>query len=133
MFLLNNKSSDVLNLAGATLDASIAWAGGDHDQAVEHWRRALELERAIQYDEPPAWHYPLAQSLGAALLRSGKAAEAEEVFRAAVAKKPRDGRLLFGLWQSLVAQKRDGEAKLVERQFNAAWKDAPVPLKIEDL
>jgi tetratricopeptide (TPR) repeat protein len=133
MFLLNNKSSDVLNLAGATLDASIAWARGDHDGAVEHWRRALELERAIQYDEPPAWHYPIAQSLGAALLRSGKGAEAEEVFRAAVAKKPRDGRLLFGLWQSLVAQKRDGEAKLVEHQFNAAWKDAPVPLKIEDL
>ena len=133
MFLLNNKSSDVLNLAGATLDASIAWARGDHDQAVEHWRRALELENAIQYDEPPAWHYPIAQSLGAALLRSGKAAEAEEVFRAAVAKKPRDGRLLFGLWQSLVAQKRDGEAKLVERQFNAAWKDATVQLKIEDL
>ena len=133
MFLLNNKSSDILNLAGATLDATVAWARGDREQSVEGWRRAIELERAVQYDEPPAWHYPIAQSLGSALLRSGKAEEAEKVFRAAVAKKPRDGRLLFGLWQSLVAQKRDSEARLVEHQFNTAWKEATVPLRIEDL
>jgi hypothetical protein len=37
------------------------------------------------------------------------------------------------LWQTLLAQKRDSEATLVEQQFNAAWKDATVKLKIEDL
>ena len=73
------------------------------------------------------------QSLAAALLRSGRAKEAESVFRAAIEKQPRDGRLLFGLWQSLMAQKRDSEATLVEQQFVAAWKDATVKLNIEDL
>ena len=73
------------------------------------------------------------QSLAAALLRNGQAKEAESVFRAAIEKRPRDGRLLFGLWQSLMAQKRDNEAALVEQQFNAAWKDATVKLRIEDL
>ena len=73
------------------------------------------------------------QSLAAALLRSGRAKEAESVFRAAIDKQPRDGRLLFGLWQSLMAQKRDSEATLVEQQFVAAWKDATVKLNIEDL
>jgi Flp pilus assembly protein TadD len=73
------------------------------------------------------------QSLAAALLRNGNAEEAEAVFRAALEKHPRDGRLLFGLWQSLKAQKRDNEAALVEQQFNSAWKDATVKLRLEEL
>ena len=132
-FIINNKSSDILALAAATLDAQLAWARGEKEQSIEAWRRAVKLESKIQYDEPPAWFYPVRQSLAATLLRSGRSREAESVFRAAIAKQPRDGRLLFGLWQSLTAQKRDSEAALVEQQFNAAWKDATVQLRIEDL
>ena len=73
------------------------------------------------------------ESLGAALLRDGQAKEAESVFRAAMEKHPRDGRLLFGLWKSLMAQKRDDEAMFVEQQFKAAWKDSITKLRIEDL
>jgi tetratricopeptide (TPR) repeat protein len=133
MYMINNKGSDLLALAAATLDAQLAWARGDKAESIEQWRRAVEAEAAIQYDEPPAWFYPVRQSLAAALLRNGQAKEAEAIFREAIAKQPRDGRLLFGLWQSLVAQKRDGEAALVERQFDAAWKGATVKLAIEDL
>ena len=132
-FIINNKSSDILALAAATLDAQLAWARGEKEQSIEAWRKAVKLESKIQYDEPPAWFYPVRQSLAATLLRSGRSKEAESVFRAAIGKQPRDGRLLFGLWQSLTAQKRDSEAALVEQQFNAAWKDATVKLRIEDL
>jgi tetratricopeptide (TPR) repeat protein len=132
-FLLNNKSSDILALAAATLDAQLAWARGDKEKSIQEWRRAVKLETKIQYDEPPAWFYPVRQSLAAALLRTGRAKEAETVFRRAIQQRPRDGRLLFGLWQSLTAQKRDSEAALVEQQFNVAWKDATVKLKVEDL
>ena len=132
-FLINNKSSDILALAAATLDAQLAWARGEKEQSIEAWRKAVKLESKIRYDEPPAWFYPVRQSLAATLLRSGRSKEAESVFRAAIGKQPRDGRLLFGLWQSLTAQKRDSEAALVEQQFNAAWKDATVKLRIEDL
>ena len=132
-FLINNKSSTVLALAGATLNAQLATARNLAPKAIQEWRRAVELEAKIQYDEPPAWFYPVRQSLAAALLRSGKPKEAEAVFREAIAKQPRDGRLLFGVWQSLIAQKRESEAELVEQQFNAAWKDATIKLTVEDL
>jgi tetratricopeptide (TPR) repeat protein len=132
-FLVNNKSSDLLALAAATLNAQLTTARGEAPEAIQQWRRAIELEAKIQYDEPPAWFYPVRQSLAAALLRSGKPKEAEAVFREAIAKQPRDGRLLFGLWQSLAAQKRESEAALVEQQFNAAWKDATIKLAVEDL
>jgi tetratricopeptide (TPR) repeat protein len=132
-FLINNKSSDILALAAATLEAQLAWERGEKDQSIEAWRRAVKLEAKIQYDEPPAWFYPVRQSLAAALLRSGRPREAETVLRAAMGKQPRDGRLLFGLWQSLLAQDRHSEATLVEQQFVAAWRDATVKLSIEDL
>lgn len=132
-FLINNSSSDLVALAAATLDAQLAWARGERDKSIAEWRRAIERESAIQYDEPPAWFYPVRQSLAGALLRAGHAGEAETVFREALEKYPRDGRLLFGLWQSLRAQGRDDEAAFVEQQFRAAWRDATVPLRIEDL
>jgi tetratricopeptide (TPR) repeat protein len=132
-FMINNKSADILALAAATLDAQLAWARGEKEPSIREWRRAVKLEANIQYDEPPAWFYPVRQSLAAALLRSGRTKEAEAVFRFAIGKQPRDGRLLFGLWQSLTAQKRGSEAALVEQQFNAAWKDATVKLSVEDL
>jgi len=133
LYLINNKGSDVLALAAATLDAELAWKRGNREESIRLWRRAVEAENAIQYDEPPAWFYPVRQSLGAALLGNGQAKEAEAVFRETIAKHSRDGRLLYGLWQSLKAQKRDGEAALVEQQFEAAWKSATARLRIEDL
>ena len=133
LYLINNKGSDVLALAAATLDAELAWKRGNREESIRLWRRAVEAENAIQYDEPPAWFYPVRQSLAAALLENGQAKEAEAVFRETIAKHSRDGRLLYGLWQSLKAQKRDGEAALVEQQFEAAWKSATARLRIEDL
>jgi tetratricopeptide (TPR) repeat protein len=133
MYIINNKASDLLALSAATLDAHLAGARGEKDEAIRQWKRAIEVEKTIQYDEPPAWFYPVRQSLGAALLRNGQAKEAEAVFREAIAKQPRDGRLFFGLWQSLVAQKRDGEAEMVQGQFESAWKGATTKLSIEDL
>jgi tetratricopeptide (TPR) repeat protein len=132
-YIINNKSGDLMNLAAATLDAQVAAARGDRAAAIAAWRRAVALEGALQYDEPPAWFYTVRQSLGAELLRAGQHAEAEREFREALATRPRDGRLLFGLWQTLLAQGRPNEALLVEQQFERAWRDATVPLTIQNL
>ena len=132
-YLINNAASDMLTLAAATLEAEIAQAQGDGAAEIAAWRRAVEAEAAIQYDEPPAWFYPLRQSLAAALLRNGQAEEAEVIFRETLAKHVRDGRLLYGLWQSLLAQNRASEAALVEAQFREAWGEGAEPLAIADL
>ena len=133
MFLLNNKAADVLALSSATLAGQMAEASGRRDAAIDEWRRADRIYSALAYDEPPAWLYPVSQSLGAAMLRAGHAADAEKVFRESLGTRPRDGRLLFGLWQSLLAQHRDSEAILVEQQHKEAWKDATAPLTLADL
>jgi tetratricopeptide (TPR) repeat protein len=125
----NNTTDMVLGVAAAVLEAQLA---SGPDAAIAHWRRAVELEDALAYGEPPDWYYPVRESLGAALLRAGQAAEAEQVFREDLRRNRRNGRSLFGLVESLKAQKKDTEADLVSRQFARAWKRA-APLRIEDL
>jgi tetratricopeptide (TPR) repeat protein len=122
-----NKSADVLALASELLGARMG------DNAVARLRRAVELQDAFVYDEPPAWYYPVRETLGAELLRANQAAEAERVFREGVRRSPRNGRLLFGLMESLKRQNKDEEAAMVEKEFTAAWSKADGKLRIEDL
>ena len=68
------------------------------------------------------------ESLGAALLKSGQAAEAEAVFRADLKRNPRNGRSLFGLLESLKAQKKTVNAQWVQSEFDSAWKSSPLRL-----
>jgi hypothetical protein len=124
-----NKAGPVLAMASETLTARLA-APKD---AVAHWQRAVAMQDALTYDEPPAWYYPLRESLGAALVRAGQPAEAEKVFREGAKRSPRNGRMLFGLLQSLRAQDKTGAAEAVQREFEAAWAKADVQLRVEDL
>ncbi len=128
-----NSAAALLAVATAVLDARIAAAQGDRAAAIAAWRRAVAADDALAYDEPPAWYYPTRESLGAALLLDGRAAEAEQVFRADLERHPRNGRSLYGLSKSLEAQKKDADAAWVRAQFDAAWKDADTPVRIEDL
>ncbi|HXG63968.1 MAG TPA: hypothetical protein VNO70_02605, partial [Blastocatellia bacterium] len=128
-----NTAASVLRIAEHALDARIAWAASDRAAAVESWRKAVAAQDALNYDEPPGWYYPARESLGAALLLSGDAAAAEKVFREDLAWNPRNGRSLFGLMESLKAQGKHAAARWVEAEFKAAWKNAEVQLKLEDL
>jgi tetratricopeptide (TPR) repeat protein len=131
-YLINNKSSDILAVAAVTLDAQLSWAGGERDKSIEQWRRAVAMESTLQYDEPPPWFYPVRESLASALLNNGQPEEAEGVLREAITQRPRDGRLLFALRETLKAQGRDNEAALVHQQYTAAWSEAGVHLSMRD-
>jgi tetratricopeptide (TPR) repeat protein len=128
---LFNPADRIMNIAALVLEARLA---RDADSAIPIWRRAVEAQDALSYDEPPAWYYWIRQSLGGALLRSGRAAEAEPVFREGLRRAPRNPHLLFGLWKCLEAQGRSSDAGWVQREFAASWRggDAASSLHIED-
>jgi tetratricopeptide (TPR) repeat protein len=127
------KAVTAMQIASACLDAKIAEVFGDRAAAIDAWTKAVAAQDALAYDEPPDWFFPARESLGGALLRAGKPAEAEIVFREDLNRNPRNGRSLFGLWQSLAAQKKLTDAAWAEAQFKAAWKDADVSLSVENL
>jgi tetratricopeptide (TPR) repeat protein len=123
----------VLTVAAAVADARISWARGQRHDSIASWRQAVDLADRLPYDEPPVWFYPIRESLGAALLQAGRAADAEAVFREDLLKHPRNPRSLFGLNQSLLAQKRDADAAWVQRSFDEVWKNADSRLTIDSL
>src|SRR5207247_7945237 len=125
--------SNVLAIAAAVLDARIAWARGSQADAVGMWTKAVAAADTLPYDEPPVFFYPVRESLGAALLLSGKAAEAERVFRDDLARHPRNARSLFGLHESIVKQGRSADAEWVKQAFDEAWRDADTTLTVEGL
>jgi len=55
------------------------------------------------------------------------------VFRADLQRNPRNGRSLFGLLESLKAQKKTADAEWVQKAFVAAWQNADSQLRTEDL
>jgi len=130
--MYSNKARTFLDLAENILDARIADARGDHEQAIKHWEKGVEIEDKLYYGEPPEWFYPVRESLGAALLLDGQAPRAEKVFRADLEQYPRNPRSLFGLLKTLEAQK-SADVEEVRKEFETAWKNADVALELGDL
>lgn len=120
-----------LLVAEHVLTGKIAGSKGDLPTEVAEYTKAVELEDQIGYDEPPDFFFPVRESLGGALLRSGKAAEAEKVFREDLRMNPKNPRSLFGLAESLKKQGKSDKDALAD--FKTAWKWADVRLAVEDL
>ncbi len=127
-----NPASVVLKVADALLRAEIALAKKNPDAAAL-FKKAVEAEDLVTYDEPPDWYYPIRETYGAVLLQAGRVADAEKVFREDLAKNPRNGRSLFGLLESLKAQNKESDVRWVKEQFEEAWKSADTTLRIQDL
>ena len=125
-----NNGPAVLALVSHLLHGQVA---GTVDEAVKHLEMAAAAQDALNYDEPEPWPWSVRETLGAVLLKAGRAADAEKVFRADLEKNPASGRTLFGLTKSLEAQGRTAEAAIVKREFDAAWKQATSPLNVDAL
>jgi hypothetical protein len=119
----NNSTRAVLGVGAKALEARIAQARKD-PRAPALWADAVALEDDLVYAEPADWFYPLRHFQGVALLETGKPRAAEAVFRADLAKHPKNGWALSGLAQALRAQNKSRQAKRVETQLARAWKQA---------
>ncbi|MBD6615980.1 hypothetical protein FNW02_09095 [Komarekiella sp. 'clone 1'] len=128
-----SPASRILDIATQVLDAKIAKAKHDYESAIKLLEKAIAAEDALDYMEPPDWYLPTRESLGGVLLAKGDYAQAQKVFRADLEKYPHNGRSLFGLQASLQALGKHEDAKLVQADFAAAWKDTDTQLRIENL
>ena len=118
-----NKAKNMLEVTDAVLDAWIARARRDDAAAIDAWRIAVIKEDMLNYNEPADWFYPSRESLGAALLRAKRFPEAEQAFRDDLTRNPKNGRSLYGLWQTMLASRKVPEKQAVEaaeKQFREA-------------
>jgi tetratricopeptide (TPR) repeat protein len=123
-----NGAKAILDIAAEVLAGEMAGKRGEYDIAVARLHRAVLLEDNLIYNEPPDWHVPARQSLGAVLLDAGRPAEAEAIYWQDLEQNRENGWSLFGLMQSLRAQGDVEKAAVIEERFKAAWKRADVQL-----
>ena len=124
----NNKAADLLSIASSLLGGEMAARRGRFQEAEKDLNEAVRIEDGLRYNEPPDWMQPSRHTLGAVLLRDGKYAEAETVYREDLARYPENGWSLFGLSRALRLQKKDGEAAEVEARFRRIWGRADITL-----
>jgi tetratricopeptide (TPR) repeat protein len=120
--------AEFLAIGVKALEGEIALASGRRGDAVDALRAAVDLEDRLEDNEPPPWAAPARHRLGAALLAAGRPREAEQVFRADLARYPENGWALAGLADSLSRQGRSAEAAAARERQRAAWRHADAPL-----
>jgi pimeloyl-ACP methyl ester carboxylesterase/Flp pilus assembly protein TadD len=128
----NSAAADVLKVAELLLAGKREYARGGAT-AFNLLNQAAGAEDLTAYNEPADWDMPVREVLGGLLLSSGQYNVAEKVFRDELAKRPRNGRALFGLAESLKQQGKDSSAKMVWREFEGQWAEADTKLTVEGL
>ena len=122
----NNPAREVLAVARTMAEGEIAFREGKADEAFALLRRAVSLEEALRYDEPPGWMQPVRHALGALLLADDRAAEAEETYREDLVRHPNNAWSLMGLEQALRKQGKIEEADAMREEVQRAWARADV-------
>ena len=124
----SNTGHAILRIAPEVVAGEIAAKRRDWDAAIVHFDRAIRYEDGLIYQEPPDWHAPVRQNLGAVLLEAGRADEAEAVYWEDLKKGPGTGWSLFGLLQALKVQGKTDDAAVIEQRFQKVWQDADIKL-----
>jgi tetratricopeptide (TPR) repeat protein len=129
----SNRAKNVAEVAQEVLAGEIASAGGERKAAVEKFTRAVRLEDALIYEEPPMWYAPVRERLATELLAAGRRQEAVTIYREDLRINPGNPRSIYGLAQTLKALGRVAEAATLDREFRRVWRYAdsqPTPLVI---
>jgi tetratricopeptide (TPR) repeat protein len=121
-------AKNLLAIAKSLLRGEIAFRSGAMAAAVVSFEEAVAMQDALPYTEPPFWYYPTRQSLGAALLADGRAAEAQLVFEADLEQYPMNGWSLYGLTEALSTQGHTALAEAARLRFEAVWQFSDVTL-----
>lgn len=125
-FFGNNSAADLLAIAERVLAGEMLAQEGRLDAAVPALQAAVDLEDRLRYDEPPDWIQPVRHTLGAVMVRAGRFAEAEQVYRKDLSKWPHNGWSLLGLQESLKGLGKTDEAKTIAGRLRRSWTGADI-------
>lgn len=120
----NNTCRTIIGIVTPMLEGEILVRAGRLDDGLAQLRAAVAAEDRLKYDEPPGWMIPVRHALGAALMKYGRLAEAEQVYRDDLQRLPDNGWSLFGLSESLRLQGKTKDAKPVRARFEKMWSKA---------
>ncbi|MCU1720343.1 hypothetical protein [Pseudomonas sp. 5P_5.1_Bac1] len=124
---VRDASAKAVGKNGKLLADDFATLEDDSKAAIiTAWKKAVEVQDGLWYNEPPDWYYTVRESLGYAYLAQGQAANAEKVFTEDLSENRLSGRSLNGLKLALQAQKGKTVSAELEQKLQNAWRNATV-------
>ncbi|CAL1519101.1 tetratricopeptide repeat protein [Chitinophaga sp. MM2321] len=123
-----NTTADLVQIATKVLSAGIAFKQGQSAKSVSLLEEAVAIEDKLNYNEPPDWFFSVRHHLGAVLLKTGKYAEAEKVYKQDLQTWRKNGWALIGLYNSLALLNRKSEAQKAKSSFEESWKYADLKI-----
>jgi tetratricopeptide (TPR) repeat protein len=115
-----------LAIGAESLTGEVHAARKQWPEAISALTRAMQLEEALESEEPPPWAMSTHVELASVQLLAGRARDAEQSARADLARHPANGWALYVLAESLKRQGRAAEAQRVKAQYETAWAQADV-------
>jgi hypothetical protein len=106
-----NEPIKPATVAEGILEGEILFAENKPAAAITAFQHAIDSEDGLSYREPKDWPLPAREFAGACLLKLGKAAEAERIYREDLTQNPGNGWALLGLSQALAAQRKNSAAE----------------------
>jgi tetratricopeptide (TPR) repeat protein len=116
-----NSPVEVARIAEKILTGAVAFSQKDNGKAIASLEAAVKLEDNLIYTEPKDWPIPSRQFLGAYLIKAGKPAQAELVYREDLVKNPSNGWSLVGLSRSLQAQGKTKQSSQYQARYKTAF------------
>ena len=138
-FLDKGVTSPLYDDIFCTSDSSdcSAWKNKSSDEnIIRLWEQAVDVQDALNYNEPPDWYYTSREALAYAYLKNARetknkedkqkaAAQAENIFQQDLYNNRKSGRSICGLMQSLQIQSKNIPLALKE-DFKTSWMNANI-------
>ena len=117
----DDPARTVLDILASRLQGEIAAADRQPDAAQRAFAHAIELEAALEANEPPLLGAFSGLALGDVMLRSQRWGDAEQAYRAALSAQPANGWALTGLQQAVARQGKKSDADRIAADADRAW------------
>jgi len=122
-----NAANAPTAVAEKILQGIIAEEQKQYPEAISLLQEAVNKEDGLLYTEPRDWPHPARQYLGNTLLKSGKYAEAEKVYKEDLKISPNNAWSLVGLTEALSKQNKKKEAKQIKQEASKALSGSDTP------
>jgi tetratricopeptide (TPR) repeat protein len=125
-----NSLGSLLQIAALVLEADILTKQGEFKISEQLLKHAVELEDALNYNEPPDWIFPVRHNLGDLYLKNKKYKEAALVYEADLYLFPKNGWALKGLATAQQQQGMENETNSTRELLRKAWQWSDQPLNL---
>ena len=124
-----NSVYNLVQIAVNVLKAEILAHEKDYKTSIVLLKEAVNMEDALNYNEPPDWFFSIRHHLGRVLLLNSQKRVAVEVYQEDLKKFPKNGWAYYGLKQAYINLEDSENINKTHELLKEAWTNADVDLE----